>query len=249
MIWMLAREGIPDEDNGDAHLPLVPGYSIAEIAQRFYHEHQGSIAPSSSVPPPPPPQETPKIIIPDDPQNVHDHGVTRSLKKKLQSLSPPETLPENSMEEVRAYILDSETATAETKRDALEALDSLSGTEHSVVGMSEQDVLHRVWGSSETNNTKDILVTQLASSVEHGGVVCSTGKIGRLVGTFDGIDDTPIRPLWAIREEIGTLAASIRDQGKTPEDFKASCLETYVKDLDMNPDIISSIIEEYSPHI
>jgi hypothetical protein len=248
MIQVLIRTEIPDEDNGADHLPLIPGYSIAELAQRYYHQQQ-TMTPTT---PPPTPQRrvitnVPEVLIPNDPQNVHDHGVMRSLSKKLKGLPVPETLQESTVEEVRAYILDCE-STEETKRNALETLDSLSDVAHSVLGMSEQDALHRVWGSVD-EDTKAILVTQLASSVENGSVVCSTGKMGRMVGTFDGIHETPIRPLWAIREEIGSLAASMRDTGKTSDDFRASCLQTYVSELGMNPQIISSVVDEYAPYI
>lgn len=184
-------------------------------------------------------------MIPSDPQNVHDHGVVNSVRTKLESL--PDDTRTDTMDSVRAYILDSE-ASPSTKADALETLESLSHDVHSTMGMSEQDVLRRVWGSCSTSDEKTMLVTQLADAVEDGGVVCSTGKMARMVGTFDATTD-PIRPVWAVREEIASLAAKARDEGTSADEFSASCVATYVDTLGMSRDVISVIVNEYSPYI
>jgi len=250
MIWMLTQLDLPHEDNAGSPLPNIPAYTVLEMAQRMHHERMPTSLPQKiEQAPPTEPITPPKPLIQSDPQNVHDHGVTRSLKRILHTLETPRQNPDDTVTDVRAYILDSD-ASADLKQQALETLDSLTDTRHSTLETTEKDVLRTIWDACTTNDMKNILVSQLASAVERDAVVCSTGKIGRMVGTLDGVrEDTSIRPVWAIREEIGRLASSMRDAGKTPDDFKAACLQTYVKDLEMNQDLISNIVDEYAPYI
>jgi hypothetical protein len=45
----------------------------------------------------------------------------------------------------------------------------------------------------------------MASGVEDGTLVCSTGKISRLIGTLDGIGrdgHKEARPMWAVRMKL-----------------------------------------------
>jgi len=250
MIWMLTQQDLPHEDNVGSPLPNIPAYTVLEIAQRMYHERMPTSLPQRMEPPPPLEPITPaEPLIRSDPQNVHDHGVTKSLKRILRTLDTPTQNPDDAVTDVRAYILDSDASSA-LKQQALDTLDSLTDTQHSTLDTTEKDVLRKIWHACTMDDTKNILVSQLASAVERDAVVCSTGKIGRMVGTLDGVrEDTSIRPVWAIREEISRLASSMRDDGKTSDDFKAACLQTYVKDLDMNQDLISNIVDEYAPYI
>jgi hypothetical protein len=81
----------------------------------------------------------------------------------------------------------------ETKHDALEMLASLKDSETSI-GVSQVSALSKVWKEilniddvTKQKNVKETLVKQMASGVEDGTLVCSTGKISRLIGTLDGI--------------------------------------------------------------
>jgi hypothetical protein len=56
---------------------------------------------------------------------------------------------------------------------------------------------------TKQKNVKETLVKQMASGVEDGTLVCSTGKISRLIGTLDGIErdgHIEARPMWTVRE-------------------------------------------------
>lgn len=187
-----------------------------------------------------------------DTQNAHDHSVTAGLKKRLATLKEPD-LPGDIVAQVTDYVLRCDELDAATKSDALEVLDSLHDIPHSTLGVSERGSLEKVWNriqsSREPENNSETLCRQLASGVERGHVVCSTGKISRILGALDGIDDITLRPMWAVREEIATLAAKTRDD--VPEDeardlFRKRAVEIYVEDLGMSRAVIDAVIDEFA---
>lgn len=187
-------------------------------------------------------QNVPHIIT-SDTQNVHDHGLTASLRKFLDSSSSAD-----AYDQVMEFVLESD---LKHKEDAFRVLESLGSTHHSGLNVSERDALNAVWAKIDAlptdlqHNARETLVHQLASGVENEAIVCSTGKIARIVGAMDGISDTSLKPTWAVREEIGTLAAKIRNAGGDETQFRKDALDTYVKDLGMNHKVVAPIIEEY----
>lgn len=217
------------------------------------------------------------IAFKSDRQNVHDHSVVSIAKKNLEHISQNNSQVSTSIEKIRKSILDNEDMSDKQVSDALLVLDKLGTTKNSSFGMSEQDVLSNVWSkiSNEKDNVlkknlEETLGKQLASGVENGDVVCSTGKIVRMLGTFDGIEDENIestKPLWALREELATSAANIREQhinnlnnvqklsydrGEMPEledkmkkNFRETAEALYCEKLKMNKNIINPIIQMY----
>ena len=209
---------------------------------------------SAPTPPPlrPPP---PPVVVVSDAQNVHDHAVVNGLQKSLRDMPRGSA---DAVESVTMHILESD-APADRKADALAVLDTLSAHEHSTLKTSEQGALESVWARIQSfprdkrDNAADILASQLASGVEDGSVVCSTGKIARIVGALDGMsDDAPaIKPMWAVREELGTMAARIRDAHEDdPEaaraEFRRAATQTYVADLGLGKDVVDAVVAEYS---
>lgn len=223
-----------------------------------------------------------------DTQNVHDHAVVTSLKHNLKALSEnikePITLPKDharvygTLESVRDYILTDANLDSRQKADALQTIDALSKDTHSTMGASEVDALRIVWARIQSmsdrqtkDNLKETLAKQLASGVEKGHVVCSTGRIARIVGTLDGVDEagtTQVRPLWAVKDEIASMAARVRDQvlrNRSASDVQQyergqradieaamkraltdEALKTYCDELGMNRDIVMPIIAQYA---
>lgn len=197
-----------------------------------------------------------------DAQNTHDHGVTTAIKSAIDQLrsrhgSPDVRQCESSMNRVRNSILESDES-PEDKMKAMEVLDNIKAFGHSTYGMSEAQVLALAdmelskKGSDERQNGRESLVKQLATGVENGNVVCSSGKIGRIISTFDGTDtfDKLIKPMWAVREEMGSLATKIRDEhgdGTTGlRKFEQEARRIYINDLGMSDKIVSPIIEQYA---
>lgn len=189
-------------------------------------ERQEQTLPSPPPPPPPP-------VITSDAQNVHDHGVSRSVAAVVDSLPSAQ----DHYEDVLMHVLDSE-ALPDAKADAVAVLDALTD--------DNRDVLSRVWSKIQTleapKDAADILVGQLASGVEHGSVVCASGQAARIVGALDGLTESFLKPLWAVREEIGTLAASARDAGKSADDFATQASKIYAH---LSPEVLEPVIEEY----
>lgn len=212
-----------------------------------------------------------------DLQNVHDHSIVSITKKTLDAFK--DDIDNNNRNDdvfTEAYntILMSDISDIE-KSNAIKVLDSLNDKPHSSFGTSEKDALRKTWKKIETesdedvrNNLKETLVKQLASAVEHGHVVCSTGKITRIVSTLDGVESLKsisTRPVWAIRDEISTLASKVRtdflskltDEEKTSYNnganteieermkshFKDTVLEEYCDHLGMSKKVIEPIIE------
>lgn len=153
----------------------------------------------------------------EDAQNVHDHGVVRSVRDRLRRYrrEDKDIDHEKAWRQVRAR--------SAASKEACDVLDSLSSLENGSVGASERGALAIVWDAiqrqtdaTKRNDLEDALVLQLASGVEHGHVVCSSGKIARVAAALDGIEvDVPennIVPMWAVREEIYSMAAKVRDE-------------------------------------
>jgi len=192
------------------------------------------------------------LAIVSDTQNVHDHAVSRGMHKALRDMASSG----DASEDVTMCILESD-ASPTAKADALAVLDTLGTAQHSTLGTSEREALDKVWNrirnlpDEAARNAENILITQLASGVERGHVVCSTGKIARIVSTLDGLVDEPaIKPMWAIREEIGSLAASVRDDHGDDEagksEFKRRAAELYIDELGMSADLVGNIVDAYA---
>jgi hypothetical protein len=147
------------------------------------------------------------------------------------------------------------------KGSAMIVLNNLNSKDkHGTFDVTETEALQLVWNKinnqTDTNtksNMIEILAKQLDSGIENGHVVCSSGKISRIISTLDGIDDEMVasRPIWAIRDEIATLASKIRDgRYVNPQnEFQQQAYKLYINDLNLDINIINPIIEEYSEHL
>ena len=204
-----------------------------------------------------------------DSQNVHDHGVSTITKHNIESLSKTIDInklgsSDNTIENIKKEILDVKDIDGKIKEEALHVIDKLGDNKHSGFDVSEKEALKMVWDkiqktddSTIRENLKETLAKQLACSIEHGHVVCSSGKITRIMGTLDGVSNVPTRPTWALRDEIGNLASKLRNQyttelGDTPEagrrmreEFDKQVRLEYINKLGMSSKIIDPLISEY----
>jgi hypothetical protein len=220
---------VPAEDRGPPDAPTLPRIGILEVLR-------------NEDPPTPPtvPDEAPR----SDAQNVHDHAVVRSIAGTLDGLTFDQDV-DAARESMTATVLDAEDLSAAEKSDAIMALDSLSPEPHSVLGRSEQEVLAAVLARIP-EASRGVLGKQLASAVEHGHVVCSTGKIARIAGALDGLDlegHRDVAPTWAVREELAGLAVRMRDQGRSAQDFVQAAEKTYLDDLGLSRDVVGPHID------
>jgi hypothetical protein len=206
------------------------------------------------------PATEPKPIIPQykvDSQNVHDHAVVQTVLKNIDMIPPVTGSLEDHISQVTDAVLNSDLSALE-RENALRVIDSLTDTIHSKFNRSEANTLADVWGVIQTSesdqirkNLKENLIKQLATGVEDGSVVCSSGKISRIVSSLEGsgLGMSSVRPMWAIRDEIGALAAKTRDQGGNSELFATQAKKIYVQELGMNPEILMPVINEYAEHV
>lgn len=193
-----------------------------------------------------------------DAQNVHDHGVSSAVRNSIGTLllkhgaPTPQRIVEAEELTRDGILVSGETETV--KMHAMEVLDGLRNTPHSGFGVSESEVLaltvQEIESGSQRSDLWETLVKQLSTGVESGIVVCSSGKITRIMGVFDGtetfVDDA--KPMWAVRDEIGTLAAQVRRE--FPDDARAvfcrRAEEEYIGRLGMSKLVMSPIIDEYA---
>ena len=193
-----------------------------------------------------------------DPQNVHDHSVTKITKHNIDALGDAKAVPDGEAR-VKHAILEAD-VDARTKEAALHLIDTLGDAVHGTFGKSERDVLSAAWETIQRqdgvmrDNLVETLARQLASGIEHGVPVCSTGKITRIMSTFDGVEDIAgvekVKPMWALRDELANLAARSRDEHDDADvakrEFAERARPENVERLGMGRAIIDQIVDEYS---
>jgi len=202
-----------------------------------------------------------------DGQNVHDHGVAKvtqfNIDKLKDNIDINRLNNSNKIANIKNKILSSTTLDSTTKEDALHVIDNLNDIKHSTFDVTEKQTLAMVLDKIDNQpdelreNLTETLAKQLASSIENGHIVCSSGKISRIMSTLDGVSNESVRPMWAVREELSGLAVKIRDDvtrefGDTPEagrriqeKFEKEVKDQYVNKLGMSEKIINPMIEEY----
>ncbi len=210
-----------------------------------------------------------------DSQNVHDHAVVSATKKNLDGLREAGGREPNE-EEIKDAVLRRGNLSDAEALDALRVVDSLQGElRHSTLGVTEREALAMVWARIQRepdaalrDSLTETLARQLASGVEHGHVVCSTGKIARIASTLEGAglaDVATARPTWAVKEELATLAAKVREEtlagldapaasayerGEAPavdarmrDEFRRRATATYVRELGMSAAVVEPMLE------
>jgi hypothetical protein len=198
-----------------------------------------------------------------DAQNVHDHGIVNITKKNIEQLKINNNIDGVSdFDPVVHAIIELKDVNPDEKMDALHVIEKMTDHVHSSFHISEKDALRFVWKKimsapdNSRNNLIESLAKQLASAVENGYIVCSSGKISRIMATLDGYEHgntESVRPMWAIKDEIGNIAAKIRSDGESTGEtteymmntFKERVLADYVQGIGLNKDIIQPIIDDY----
>lgn len=215
-------------------------------------------------------------------QNVHDHAVSQTTKKNVKHIVAADggvgvfdrvELIDSVISELKEVKNFSDTKLG----DSFRVLASLVPDKIESMGCSQLDVLNATFrkirsveNQSLRANLIETLGNNLASGIEHDHVVCSTGKIARIVSTLEGTDlvENKSVPIEVIRREIGTLAFIVRadvlsevadsdrnaynscttvhalsDQMK--ERFRAQAHETYVVGLGLSPKVLWPLLEVY----
>jgi len=128
-----------------------------------------------------------------DTQNVHDSGVTQSVHDTLmtwQASAPPREDP--SIRRAISHLPPS------TKKDnALLVLDRMEASDTPLVRsqLTESQVLSLAWNQRQRLQVSDadavdLLVDRLNDAIEHDHIVCTTGRVTRVIDMWSGVDDT-----------------------------------------------------------
>ena len=107
--------------------------------------------------------------------------------------------------------------------DAHRAIVSLTNDKYSTTELTQVQILGRILQKidqiekdqkSLANNMKETFAKRMASSVEHGKIVCASGKISRALSVFEGVleDSQKSVPMDVVRKEFGFLAEKIRNE-------------------------------------
>lgn len=180
-----------------------------------------------------------RLIVKSDAQNVHNISVPNSIQQALKAIiklneTQPELSFQHACHKFNQFLEKNSADVDDVKTDARTVIESLTSSKHSKFNISEQEVFahvcNRIFNKKDADGLLHILLQNLASAIEHGEVVCSTGKISRLVSTFDAVDDAvpDLKPDWIIKQELGTLASKIRESildasdSKTKKEYEQS---------------------------
>lgn len=152
----------------------------------------------------------------NDAQNSHDAAVTNSARHMLWTGDSMDA--ESDFDACVDEFLT--TPEVEVDENAKRVMRTFSSNLHSKFDRSERDAFVMVWrriaelsSAERRRDAARALASNLSSGMEHGFVVCSTGKIERVLSTLDVLSvedggEALIRPEWVIREEIGRTIAN-----------------------------------------
>lgn len=153
--------------------------------------------------------------VENDKHNVHDSSVVKSVaatvKKLKQQTQLLISLP-NTLIQVRQLC----NGNAKAER-VLNRIESSTDTVTSLNSEKEVNILHLVWNRICSQNydesVKKRLVESLAECVENDSVVCTNGRVSRIVDTLNIVDPVvSIKPRWAVRREILEIASNLRKE-------------------------------------
>ena len=103
--------------------------------------------------------------------------------------------------------------------DAVNVYNSLNNTTpHTRYGKTEKEIFDIIYNTVKDNNDwKQILYKSLASCVEDDSIVCSTGKVVRIIGSLDGLGINEdhglpkMKPEYIIDNELSQLAIKTKN--------------------------------------
>ena len=278
---------ISPKDSVGAPFPSGPAKQLCTHAEyhiercpKTFNRPQRQPAPRRPAPAPEPVAVPVAVAapLPADRQNVHDHAIAQTTKKNVKDIVV------QGDEYDRVELVDDVMSALRTTKlsekvlaDAFRVVVSLVPDKIQSIGCSQIDVLNatkvKIDGVQDKNLKKNLIETlgkNLASGIERGHVVCSTGKIARIVSTLEGTDIVKNKavPIEIVRREIGALASKIRNDvlsevsqkevvayntsptsglsAKMRARFEHEVDETYVAGLGLSPKVLSPIKTLYN---
>lgn len=196
-------------------------------------------------------------VVLNDSQNVHNHSVQNISKTIIESIDNnglySKSFDENSLlflNELKKY----DDITPTERQNILQVLNSMSDNIHSKYQKSEKDVFNmsfnRIMSKTDPEEKKNLTIMfaqNIASAVEYDIVVCSTGKITRMISSFDVIDTKlpDLKPDWIIKEEIANKSSKIReDILKESSDKEVEAYMNYDDTCDEKKELYEAVVDK-----
>jgi hypothetical protein len=128
----------------------------------------------------------------DDGESVHDNKTSTGLRKILERArgASTEMTEVDAAREVQDYIYECD-LDAPRKAAALNVLKEIcSSGFNATYGADEPRILADIWARARENpNAKEAVAIALADGQRaSGSIVCSTGRVGRVIAALDGVD-------------------------------------------------------------
>ena len=155
-----------------------------------------------------------------DSQNVHSSSVQKGASIALTAFEDETARGLTQQIDFKNYVRSSslEELKPAEKENVIRVYDSLlHDVKHSKYDRSEKEVFDTMWNRVSRDRDPNLMTAfcrAMGSAVENGAIVCSTGKIVRMIGSIDGLtEDAPnLRPEWALDTELAQLAVRIRSE-------------------------------------
>jgi hypothetical protein len=195
-----------------------------------------------------------------------------NIKKLTESYSIDDLSNDIIYDKMNNIILEDELLNINQRFNIIEVLKSLTSQVHVYFNISELDALKYIYKYINDKDNKidlfHILNLELYNCMENGFIVCSTGKIGRIISMIDGIDNSfnLIKPSHIVKTEILNLSNKIREEillnatveeknnynnslddnlyNKMVNELYKQVNEIYIEKLDFNKEILNNILEE-----
>ena len=212
--------------NTERARPVIEDLPI-QFNQEYQHFQNIENLEAAPIPIPIVPQaETPLFL--NDQQNVHDHYMNKITKHNIDKLKLNFTHA-GDISEVIAAVNDDDELTVKSKAAVLNVIKSLTDIKHKYFDCNEIEALNLVYSyikrQPESKTLLHNLFLQLLDCYHSGVIVCSTGKITRIVsvvGDTDNFEDQ--RNIYYIKQELESLAFKVREdelKQMTPEEVNA----------------------------
>ena len=158
-----------------------------------------------------------KMLKPEiDYQNVHDSVVVSNIKRQIETIKDNDNKTYDKINDFKSYIVKNDELSDEDKSNALKVIETLGEEEHSNFKINEKDALCKTLMNIEKNENQDnlkyTLVKNLSSGVDNGVVVCSTGKISRILQVNQFVNGETVMDEPTLKTIVCDVASNVRNK-------------------------------------
>lgn len=165
-------------------------------------------------------------IVENDPHNARDHMVANTAKQSLEKLRSGTHIQYDmptTLKMLHSYIVKECDLGEQLKSDAIKVVQHFAANiaKLGYQQAKELEALHIVFNRiqsqyrerKERDKIMDNLVRELSECIEYGELVCSEGRLNRIIDTLNHIDPlVQIKPKWALTQEMMNKCIKIRKE-------------------------------------